>query len=174
MLEPMKKILTSRFKRVLYAVTLSKEYDMNIHAQRLMNVCKALRESPNPSEFTMWWYGSGGSCSTPWCALGHYAYRTDLQNEFSLVGDIVCSNEYTNGLTLSEKVAIHFGITNQEENDLFCMLGCNRAKTPQAAIAYIEAFIASKWSVEPTPQLDPAYEAFKKTLQLEVEEESVA
>lgn len=59
--------------------------------RRLLNVARALRESPNPKAFTMLRFVHGddsfsntvGSaadwCGTPACALGHYGSRTDLQ-----------------------------------------------------------------------------------------------
>ena len=58
--------------------------DPKIYRQRLLNVVRALRESPKPKAFSMDWYGYGPNeafpCGTPQCALGHYAAREDLQD----------------------------------------------------------------------------------------------
>lgn len=43
--------------------------------ERLMLVVRALREDPDPENFTMWKFSK---CRTPACALGHYASRRDL------------------------------------------------------------------------------------------------
>lgn len=58
---------------------------------RLLNVAKALEESPVPEAFTMerWGHISLGNpdCGTPACAWGHYAARRDLQSDFLLDGN---------------------------------------------------------------------------------------
>jgi hypothetical protein len=53
-----------------------------MNKERLLNVAKALRESPNPDHFDMRRYVN--QCGTPACAFGHYAARDDLQDAFSI------------------------------------------------------------------------------------------
>lgn len=125
---------------------------MNVYRQRMLNVAKALRESPNPDEFTMSWYGS--SCGTPQCALGHYAFRTDLQSAFKLENTLVfpVADDYHYCSADSVTVREHFSLTNVEACTLFCSRGCNDAQTPEAAALYIERFVERKW-----PQSDEAF-----------------
>ena len=119
-----------------------------VYKQRLLNVAKALRESPTPpADFTMDWY-SVPDCGTPSCALGHYAYRADLQdafapgyNEGSLRtrdGDRIYYYDY--------RVRAHFGLDADEAKELFSGSGCDNAKSAVAAATYIEAFVARKYS----------------------------
>ena len=108
--------------------------------ERLRNVVKALRESPSPEEFTMEHYA--WDCGTPGCALGHYAYRTDLQDAFFLdeSGTIQTAGR---GCLISTS-CFHFGITAQEEIELFSSKGCGVANTAEQAALYIENFIQRK------------------------------
>lgn len=151
---------------------------MNVYAERLNNVCKALRESPKPREFTMNRYGHSrpvswvkalwtrDTCGTPACALGHYAYRTDLQDAFILMKGTVY-HKRDDGLGSLGDYS-HFGVTPREAMELFGGDGCNDAYTPQQAITYIEGFIKRKWPEptleEPASQLDPAYDATASSL----------
>jgi hypothetical protein len=117
-----------------------------MNAERLLNVAKALRESPDPDKFTMLHVHT---CGTPACALGHYAARRDLQEMFQLsptteVGVLTIgvwgATRSTHGwLTF---VAHHFGITDDQAYLLFGGFGCNAAQTPNAAARYIENFVA--------------------------------
>lgn len=124
-----------------------------MHTQRLLNVARALRESPNPHRFTMATYGG---CGTPACALGHYAFRTDLQDVFAftakrdrfVIGDEVIVE---NGRVLvgdgliscnGSRITEHFGITHQQATELFHQMGCGDARRATDAADYIEAFVA--------------------------------
>lgn len=126
---------------------------MNIHAQRLLNVARATRETAAPGDFTMRYFGD---CGSPACALGNYAVRRDLQRVFYL-GKLpedgtrlflrsVADNSlvsFSEGL-----VQRHFGISEAEAVELFSGVGCGYAKTPEAAALYIEAFVARKWPAQ--------------------------
>lgn len=122
-----------------------------MNAQRLLNVARALRESPNPEMFTMCEYGR--SCGTPACALGHYAARQDLQNHLALVK----KDKETfpvSYLSLAKKnypisyhdrsVLDHFGIDQWQATKLFGSCGCGGAKTAEAAAEYIERFVLTR------------------------------
>jgi hypothetical protein len=120
-----------------------------MNKERLLNVAKALRESPNPDDFTMKWVRN--ECGTPACALGHYAAREDLQSEFRLLeldrlaspgvairslqtGDLVawCDPDVLN----------HFGIDREQNSLLFSSDGCDVAQTAAEAAEYIERFVS--------------------------------
>lgn len=124
--------------------------------KHLLDVVKALREASGDThlkaDFTMKRFIN--PCGTPGCALGHYAFREDLQSEFMLRADITCI-----GAVLYKDVAgphrlyfsdrrfkQYFGLWNIEEADeLFRDDGCGNAKTPLEAADYIESFVARKW-----------------------------
>jgi hypothetical protein len=139
-----------------------------LYRQRLLNVALALRESPAPDRFTMVMWGH--PCGTPACALGHYACRPDLQDTFALfwqrpnplLGLLIQGKRFITSEIVWGAIGEHFGITADEVTRLFGLLGCNGAKTPEAAIAYIEQFVDHKF---PLPQWDPAFEKFRETLQ---------
>lgn len=118
---------------------------MNIYKSRLLNVVKALRESPRPQSFTM--KDTGGICGTPHCAIGHYAARRDLQNDFHLTffGRMKCRERNWNVLDLAQ----HFGLSLNETYLLFGSDGCNNAQNPAEAIEYIEGFMDRKWPADP-------------------------
>lgn len=132
-------------------------------ADRLLNVAKALRESPNPDKFDMGSYVH--PCGTPSCAFGHYALRSDLQSEFTAHAapnfwqgvDIVGGK-----LDISyadERVLDHFEITENQADQLFgdpglakdrvmaeeipesAFLSLN-ARTANEAADWIERFVA--------------------------------
>lgn len=115
-----------------------------IHKTRLLNVAKALRESPEPAYFTMSFYGH--SCNTPACALGHYAARGDLQDTFILDsdGDVALMESGVmvgfSGLPTRD----HFDISRGEAYELFDVAGCGGAKTADQAAEYIERFVERK------------------------------
>ena len=129
---------------------------MTVHAQRLLNVARALDESALPGKFTMCLYGYKGKrrgflllhrdCGTPACALGHYAFRTDLQKSFRLDtrGDLVFGRSTEIDYDSSE-ILVHFGITRAEAETLFGRQGCNDAQSAAEASVYIREFVARKW-----------------------------
>jgi hypothetical protein len=120
---------------------------------RLLNLARALRESPNPDRFDMGTYGHG--CNTPACAFGHYAFRGDLQSAFELSehGRVLDRD----GRQLhydSWRVREHFDVSYAQLDDLFaapcnggcddeaCALGgCGGAKTAIEAAEYVERFV---------------------------------
>lgn len=113
-----------------------------IHRKRLENVARALMESPNPEHFSMETFASDHSCGTPACALGHYAWRTDLQGAFRLreIGDVV-TRDGRRPENWFGYVCHHFGISLYEYIELFSNAGCGNAKTPEQAAAYILDFV---------------------------------
>jgi len=129
---------------------------MNIHAKRLLNVARALRESPQPAAFTMGDYCYGRHddypCGTPACAVGHYAARRDLQGLFRLSsGTLQILKDRRTYVWVNfcdevdEKAERHFGINSDEWTELFSYAGCDNAQTPEEAAAFIERFVARKW-----------------------------
>ena len=108
-----------------------------MNKERLLNVAKACRESPNPSMFTMNRYGH--NCGTPACALGHYAARGDLQDEFYLSSSGCFVAHGGGGVYM--RTLEHFGITTDQEDELFGSEGCGCAETPEEAAKYIEQFV---------------------------------
>lgn len=121
-----------------------------IHRKRLLNVAKALRESPTPRrDFSMGSYTA--PCGTPACALGHYAMRRDLQKTFRLARLLPDHNKLwlalPNGTTIDyfkAPVLEHFGIDRDEAGDLFSTCGCGGARTAAQAARFIERFVARK------------------------------
>lgn len=120
-----------------------------MNRERLLNVARALAESKtDPSRFTMYKYS--WNCGTPACALGHYASRTDLQDVFSLTDTKGLPHVYGSYIYLkntdvrigNEHPAVleHFGITEDQAEDLFGACGCNEASTQEDAVAYIKDF----------------------------------
>lgn len=135
-----------------------------MNKERLLNVARALRESPNPDQFTMQTYSKG--CGTPACAFGHYCHRTDLQSEFRLDPngvpiDVQDTYEvgYYRGKTLE-----HFDITEDQSELLFaapdesyCDMsdegtlvggGCGNARTALEAAEWVEKFVANEGEVD--------------------------
>lgn len=117
------------------------------HKKRLLNLIRALEESPNPKGFSMRDFGDG--CGTPMCVLGHYAARKDLQRAFGLdpaVGESLLVNRrgtvfYSHW---SKEVEEHFGLKGSESETLFGGWGCGGAKTIPQAIRFIKRFIKKK------------------------------
>lgn len=119
----------------------------------LLNVARALRESPNPDTFTMLRYQQLNErrCGTPACALGHYAFRSDLQS--FLKPDPVAENFLLYVKPSSaypwvdyddDEILEHFDINDDETYLLFGSSGCNDATTPLEAAEYIEAFVRGR------------------------------
>lgn len=105
---------------------------------RLEKLIVAL-EAAKPENFDM---GRFARCGTPACVLGHYASRADLQSEFGLEGMTIlelatCRRPDCDG----EEIQLHFDITGEQACELFDVEGCDDAKTPAEAIAYIRKFI---------------------------------
>lgn len=156
---------------------------MNIFKHRLLNVVRALRESPHPACFTMKAWAH--DCGTPGCALGHYAYRTDLQSMFKLRATM-CTTDGTYACIGFQSTAHpvetwagHFGLSDAEVQELFSLEGCGNAQTALEAALYIEKFVdTAKWhepimitinltvtAAEPTvPAVDPAFARFMAAL----------
>lgn len=133
---------------------------MNIYRERMQNVVRALRETRFPRAFKMDRFGhpppvhDPNGCGTPACALGNYAFRTDLQEDFRMQYGLFIAKG-PSLLYVREAVCEHFNITEGEYEELFTMNGCDDARTPARAIAYIEAFIERKW---PLPHVVEALE----------------
>jgi len=126
---------------------------MNIYAQRLLNVARAIREG---SEFDMSSFAH--TCGTPSCAMGHYAARDDLQDDFIIAKTSPgCHPEWwpmhletgnSDGVD-SKVLAEYFGLEAYEVCELFGIWGCDHARKDAAkAIAFIEAFVARKWPID--------------------------
>jgi len=127
------------------------------HAQRLLDVASACRETKFPKDFTMTSFGH--NCMTPGCALGNYAVRHDLQDQFDLDedGDLKQVNKALRSVrhvyrgTIGwddDSVMDWFGIERQEAKLLFDEDGCMNAQTPEEAAQFIEFFLDRKgWEV---------------------------
>lgn len=131
--------------------------------KRLLDVVKALRDAENDphfvEDFTMQRFAN--PCGTPACALGHYAWRVDLQSEFIIshsaaMGRSVfyaegCGsfwrerdNDHSIGLG-DDRVLDYFSISYSEVLELFDVEGCDKAAVPGEAADYIESFVTRKW-----------------------------
>lgn len=110
-----------------------------MNKERLLNVARALRESPAPEGFTMAKYAH--ECGTPACALGHYAARRDLQgilyiDEHGDMRDTVSGEEACYD---DEFILEHFEFKGPKEANLFfSAYGCDGAKTALHAALFIE------------------------------------
>jgi hypothetical protein len=132
---------------------------MNIFKQRMLNVARALRESPAPDDFTM--STEFHDCGTPACAWGHYLLRRDLQNAFMASLESIDTEGFYSGLYSgyahtsdgrirelvysSLLVRAHFGIDFDETEEVFGPFGCNDAQSAREAAEYIEWFAERKW-----------------------------
>ena len=124
-----------------------------MNKERLLNVAKALRESPHAAMFSMVDYAHP-DCGTPMCALGHYAARQDLQDflvldharrAYRFASPVFYVNDKSLPVTYdSSQVCIHFGIDTGEAEMLFGPDGCDHADTPNEAAKYIERFVAER------------------------------
>lgn len=122
-----------------------------MNKERLLNVAKSLRESPNPDKFDMS-YHLDHECGTPACAFGHYAARQDLQSTFRVARDPrfhaygieTTDGENQNVWWDDQCVREHFDITYDEARLLFFSDGCDYAKSPNEAAEYIERFVAQR------------------------------
>ncbi len=117
--------------------------------QRLLNVARAVRESPAPKEFTMTevFLDSG----MPGCPFAHYATRGDLQDAFTPrkmpagYVEIACTATGARVPYFGDLVLEHFAMSAEENVELFSAHGCGGARTPAEAAEYIEHFVARKY-----------------------------
>jgi hypothetical protein len=123
--------------------------DTNVYRARMLNVVRALQESPNPKSFTMGRWGT--TCNTPACAMGHYAAREDLQDDFSLENGEIVDRHTRKSVCGDDTIDTHFNLTPRERFKLFSTSGCGHARTPQEAIAYILEVVAAKWPLPAAP-----------------------
>jgi hypothetical protein len=132
----------------------------DLYRHRLLMVAKALRESPDPDKFRM--DEVLHTCGTPACAFGHYVHRTDLQLAYKpqryAARDTgnwfwrpVLAGDDTPVAFYDEHVRNHFGLTDDEQSELFDGDGCDMANTAIEAAEYIERFVERKY---PLPALD--------------------
>lgn len=139
---------------------------MNAFEKRFANTIISLRETRHVHAFRMADYGTeetrmtlfGGtkivdSCGTPFCVLGNYAFRVDLQRSFQLWKGDLCNSDRNHVDYDGPLVMAHFGITAEEAMELFGPEGCGDAQSPDEAIEYIEAFVARKWPKVPQLKL---------------------
>lgn len=132
---------------------------MEPNYERLLLVARALRESPNPSNFDM--NRVATPCGSPACALGHYAARGDLQQSFELLTSCrlvryFSDNEPSCRVDFdSPPVWHHFGFDEDSWDDfslLFSARGCGGAKSPIEAAEYIERWVCERRAaMEPKP-----------------------
>lgn len=117
-----------------------------INKERLLNVSRALRESPAPEHFNMSIYVH--ECGTPACALGHYGLRQDLQSLLVYAPDKPYGKDLRSAETRQlvsyqdYEVLEHFGITYDQSEELFDSDGCGNAQTAIEAAQYLEEFVA--------------------------------
>jgi hypothetical protein len=118
-----------------------------MNKERLLLVAKACRETVAPTCFDMSRFGylGDGGCGTPGCALGNYAFRTDLQKAFKLrEGSLhrMNSTDEFGCLAYDEDVVLnHFDITEHQAVELFGEVGCDHAKTHLQAATFIEMYV---------------------------------
>lgn len=88
-------------------------------------------------------------CGTPACALGHYGARNHLQPVMR-IGETETYDEkrpallYRNNRCvdfIDQKIQNHFGIDEEQSEELFGCDGCGGARTPIEAARYIEKFV---------------------------------
>lgn len=145
-----------------------------VHAKRILNVARALRESVNPEAFDMRKYVWGDQfsrssmnpvdvvkekefCGTPACALGHYAARRDLQKLLKIGYGMTYPDTIQPRMAYADEgesrpgasfldnaLQEHFGITEQESYSLFGVNGCGHAKSVVEAAQFIEKFVAAR------------------------------
>jgi hypothetical protein len=90
-------------------------------------------------------------CGTPACVLGTYASREDVQKAFRLrksrgSGVLnICNSRNNRCIGFGDpEVLEHFGIEEDEAEELFGAYGCDDAKSEESAASYIERFIADR------------------------------
>jgi len=145
-----------------------------MNSERLRNVIRAVKEG-DAKDFDMSRYVKLESkgCGSPACALGHYAARQDLQQEFHLEQWRVIAQGGWNDTDAFERiVGKHFDLTIKEITELFGGFGCgsftmtvsgsgdeafswkvSKPITALEAIAYIENFIAKHEDADAAEEL---------------------
>lgn len=120
-----------------------------MNAERLLNAARAVREAPEPKKFGMRTYGHR-ECGTPQCVLGHYAAREDLQQTFRYVhvgrecSPFIQDKQTSTAIDCDgPELQAHFDLSPAELRQLFSSIGCDNARTPEAAAEYIENFVRS-------------------------------
>lgn len=103
-----------------------------INVARLRECITALRESPNPHQFTMRRFDNG--CGTPLCVIGHWHLR--YREGASMTNMGVRASRY-----IDEDLRPLFGLTIEQWLELFGTCGCDNAITIDSACDYIEDFI---------------------------------
>ena len=121
---------------------------------RLLAAARAVLDA-DPELFTM--AREVNACGTPACVFGHYAARVDLQDKFVLherndehyayISERAHPEDEIGAY--AESVREHFGLTREQQMELFDIDGCGNAKTPREAADYIEAFVASDGKITP-------------------------
>ncbi len=99
--------------------------------------------------------GGNNWCSTPACAIGHFAFRTDLQQVMKIrevyIGDyrrtseVVGSDDCTDWWKIAKE---YFQLDGRECDELFNPEGCGGAKTIEQAVEYICEFWERKYGSE--------------------------
>lgn len=123
-----------------------------IYRKRFANLIRVLRDAQKSEDlrakFTMNQYGFSATttaydaCGTPACAMGHYAFRKDVQRTFSLnTGGWVVAYDGHHIPDEASHFAEHFGISLDEVERLFGFEGCNNAKTPKQAADFLAAWL---------------------------------
>lgn len=122
-----------------------------MNKERLLNVAKSLRESPQPNVFAMHTYHR---CGTPACAVGHYAARRDLQSFMQIAPEsetgklrfgVWGATRLATGMNAYDSaLTTHFGINSLEVDELFGADGCADARTANDAAEYIELWVADR------------------------------
>jgi hypothetical protein len=101
-----------------------------IYKKRLLK-CADIIAKAKPRAFTMERYFH--KCGSPGCVLGHYQAATK-----------VFGKNMDDSKMIQVDTTGHFGISVDEESELFSWYGCNYAKTPKAAAKYIRQFVKRK------------------------------
>jgi hypothetical protein len=134
-----------------------------MNKEHMLILVRANQEMEHPERFTMETYVHNDWqctrsdlpmewCGTPACLLGNFAARTDLQPLMCVVDDSLAwvepipDDALTNGWLryCDERICKFFDITEDEAAALFSVDGCDKATTRDAALAYVEDFMAER------------------------------
>lgn len=136
-----------------------------MNKEHMLTLLKANREMKHPERFTMGTYvhnretpyeinGEESNppqewCGTPACVLGNFGAREDLQRLLCIRDESLAFVERVERDLLNivsycdERIASYFDLTTNECYEMFGLDGCNEAKALDAALAYVEDFIAN-------------------------------